>query len=444
MRLLNVPAIQAGRLGFVRHTRGEHTPRAGQNREAHSKRGHITHIPPYTTTQPHTAAATQCASGSCVDKRSCLFLLLLLLLRADSSLTDTAAAGVRAFRLQHPSLSPGQSSMALATHTHMQQLHQHGATSSSHALSPGLSRGVASRSAPAVACSAAGSLAASTSGAGALASYAWPKATQLVRQQPVTRSPAKLWSTQMWFEAMVQTVVKQLDGGPFLLCVCTNPVLSLQLIRLEAADLAAGWEHIQQRHLGSAPQQDEAVILVHPVASADRPCLVRQAAGEACPGCPHTAPSEVSPAAAAAAAARGGSVTAGFCASSPPPATPTELLHGKFGDCCRGGEGGHAHHHHHPQHSGSSTSSSSSGQQQQREAATAAAAAPSDAQTAFYGLVVQTRNVADPLQGCYLLKTMKLSSDGSSSSDCQCTHYSVSQVCKGPSLQQQYQASWLV
>lgn len=331
--------------------------------------------------------------------------------------------------------------MALAS-TSRQQLQQHGATSSSHRLAPRLSRGVASRSAPAVACSAAGSLAAPTGGAGALASYVWPKATQLVRQQPVTRSPAKLWSTQMWFEAMVQTVVKQLDGGPFLLCVRTNPVLSLQLIRLAAADLAAGWEHIQQRHLGSALQQDEAVILVHPVASADRPCFVRQAAGEACPGCPHTGPCEVSPAAAAAAAAAGGGVTARFSSSLTPAAAATELLHGKFGDCCS--EGDHAHHHHHSSNSSDSISSSSGQQPQAESAASAATSAPSDAQTAFYGMVVQTRNATDPLQGCYLLKTMKLSSDGSRSSECQCTHYSVSQVCKGPSLQQQYQTSWLV
>jgi hypothetical protein len=220
----------------------------------------------------------------------------------------------------------------------------------------------------------------------------------------------------MWFEAMVQTVVKQLDGGAFLLRVSANPVLSLQLIRLDPAELAAGWEHIQQRHLTSALHQDEAVILVHPVASADKPCVVRQAAGEPCAGCPHTA-SEVS---AAAAAAYGGGVTAGYSA----PASP-ELLHGKFGECCEDEHGGdHAHHHQH-------SSSSSAGQQQQQ----------SDTQTAFYGLVVQTRDAADPLQGCYLLKTMKQSS--SSSSACHCTHYSLNQICKGPSLRQQYQASWL-
>ena len=257
-------------------------------------------------------------------------------------------------------------------------------------------------------------------------------------QQPVTRSPTRLWTTQMWFEAMVQTVVKQLDGGAFLLRVKVNPVLSLQLVRLDPADLEAGWEHIQQRHLSSVPlQQDEALILVHPVAAADRPCVVRQTAGEACPGCPHTL-GEVSAAAAASAAAYGGGVTASFAAAAAAAAAavaepPMELMQGRFGDCCSG-SGDHSHDHHHHHHS------SNHGPQQQQQHPQQQAC---ETQTAFYGLVVQTRDASDPLQGCYLLKTMKQSSS-SNSSECHCTHYSLNQVCKGPSLHQQYQASWLV
>ena len=261
--------------------------------------------------------------------------------------------------------------------------------------------------------SAAADLSSGSGGGGALAIYSWPSLQPAVQQPPLTRSPAKLWSTQMWFEAMVQTVVKQLDGGAFLLRVGINPVLSLQLIRLNAADLAAGWDHIQQQHLASALQQDEAVILVHPVASAEQPCVVKQTAGAACPGCPHTMA-----AAAATAAAAGGGVTAGFSAGD-----ATELLHGKFGDCCSNAEHDHSHH---------SQPSSSSSQHK-------SPAQPEEQVKAFYGLVVQTRDAADPLQGCYLLKTVKQSSPS-----CHCTHYSLNQVCKGPSLQQQYQASWLV
>lgn len=302
---------------------------------------------------------------------------------------------------------------------------QHAACSTARQLSPVQNPHRRSVQRFVVSCSA-GSLTASESSSGGLAIYSWPKASKPVRQQPVTRSPTKLWSTQMWFEAMVQTVVKQLDGGAFLLRVSANPVLSLKLIRLEAADFAAGWEHIQQCHLESALQQDEAVILVHPVASQDQPCLVRQA-GEACAGCPHTV-SEVSAAAAAAAAAYGGGVTASYAA---PPTT--ELLHGKFGECCEDGQ--HSHDHAHHQHSSSAAQQPQPPQQQ-------ASAVHPETQTAFYGLVVQTRDAADPLQGCYLLKTMKQSS--SSSSACHCTHYSLNQICKGPSLQQQYQASWLV
>jgi hypothetical protein len=265
---------------------------------------------------------------------------------------------------------------------------------------------------------------------GGLAIYSWPSKLPVL-QQPVPRSPTKLWSTQMWFEAMVQTVVKQLDGGAFLLRVRVNPVLSLQLVRLDPADLEAGWEHIQQQHLSSALQQDEALILVHPLASADRPCMVKSAGQQACTGCPHAA-SEATAAAAATAAAYGGGVTANYAAAAA--AGSMELMQGSFGDCCSG-DGDHSHSHHsHSHHSSSSHHAASPAQQQQQHR--------QQTQTAFYGLVVQTPQAADPLQGCYLLKTMKQSSG--SSSDCHCTHYSLNQVCKGPSLHQQYQASWLV
>lgn len=241
----------------------------------------------------------------------------------------------------------------------------------------------------------------------------------------------------MWFEAMVQTVVKQLDGAPFLLRVAVNPVLSLQLIRLQPADIAAGWEHIQQRYLSgvAVQRQDEAVILVHPVAAADRPCVVRVAGDEACPGCPHTV-AEAHAAAAAATAAYGGGVTASYAAAvgAAASATTTELLHGKFGECCDGQEHSHDHQHQHDHQQHSSSSVAQPPQQSQQQ--------PDDSLslTAFYGLVVQTRDASDPLQGCYLLKTVTQTC----ASSCNCTHYSLNQVCKGPSLQQQYQASWLV
>lgn len=300
--------------------------------------------------------------------------------------------------------------MALLRQTGCTRLHQQQASQ----LSPAINSTRRSVQRLAVSCSA-GSLVSEASVSTGLATYAWPKANKLVRQQPVTRSPTKLWSTQMWFEAMVQTVVKQLDGSPFLLRVGVNPVLSLQLIRLDAADLAAGWDHIQQRHLDTALHQDEAVILVHAVATEDTPCVVHQVAGQACPGCPHSTDHTAAAAAAYA-------------------ASTAELLNGRFGECCSGDDHDHSHNHHHHQHSSSAHQHQPQQQQVKQE--------HPETLTSFYGMVVQTRNAADPLQGCYLLKTVKQSS--SSGSACHCTHYSLNQVCKGPSLQQQYQASWLV
>ncbi|WIA38073.1 hypothetical protein OEZ86_001442 [Tetradesmus obliquus] len=58
--------------------------------------------------------------------------------------------------------------------------------------------------------------------------------------------------------------------------------------------------------------------------------------------------------------------------------------------------------------------------------------------------ILKTRDLQDSLQGCYLLKTMQLSQHHGGGAGCHCTHYSLNRVCQGPSLQQQFQASWLV
>jgi hypothetical protein len=275
--------------------------------------------------------------------------------------------------------------------------------------------------------------------------------------QPSDAPLARRFTTGMWFEAMIQTAVKQLQpGSAFLLRVGFNPALRLELVRLGAADLAAGWEHIQQQHLRPRSssdrhhQHDEALILVHPVAATDQPCLVQQSGGGACPGCPHdarhpqpwpAAAAAIAAAAAADAAAAGGGVTAAW---QPQPAgagaaapAASELLHGTFGDCCGGDDG--SNHHHHDHHHGSHH-----GSHDRHGAAAAAAAAaqqPRDPVTAYWGLVVQCRQADDPLQGCYLLKTVHQAGAGA---HCQCTHYSLNRVCKGPSLAQQFQEAWLV
>jgi hypothetical protein len=213
--------------------------------------------------------------------------------------------------------------------------------------------------------------------------------------------PGKLqlsWS-HMWFEAMVQMVVKQLNGTPFLLRARSQGQLRLSYVPLNPEELAKGWDHIQQRHLATS-SADDAVILVHPVPSDQQPCAVQVVnQGQACNGCPHTQP---------------GAETL----------QQQELLHGKFGDCCS-------------EHSDTSTHQHKHSNGKSRDEG-------KDSVLAYYGLVVQTSNAADPLQGCYLLKTMQVKQQSGSAGGCHCTHYSLTRVCKGPSLQQQYQAAWLV
>jgi len=205
-------------------------------------------------------------------------------------------------------------------------------------------------------------------------------------------------TTRVWFEAMVQTVVRHLDGAtPFLLKVNLQPMLQLSLVRLSSSDVQKGWQHIQQQHIASEQPYD-AVIFVHPVAAGQQPCAVSQVQGEPCPGCPHTAP-------------------ANSCVYS----TEAEMFQGRFGDCCSGDE-------------------HTTAQQYQQQPPSPAG----DSQLSYYGLVVQCCDPSESLQGCYLLKAMQVKQHSGGGSGCHCTHYSLNRVCQGPSLQQQLKAAWLV
>lgn len=58
----------------------------------------------------------------------------------------------------------------------------------------------------------------------------------------------------------------------------------------------------------------------------------------------------------------------------------------------------------------------------------------------YFGMVVQSR-VQSSVEGCYLLKTVQ---NRAKAGGCHCTHYSLTRVCRGESLHQQLQNSWLV
>lgn len=211
----------------------------------------------------------------------------------------------------------------------------------------------------------------------------------------------------MWFETMVQMAVKQLNGSAFLLRVRNQGHLRFSYVPLSSEEVALGWSHIQQQYLQDS-RTDDAVILVHPVPSEEQPCAVSAInCGQPCPGCPHTQP-------------------------GPSSVEQTELLHGKLGDCCSDHD--HDSSSGNRQHSHSSISHKHVHDSSHHN---------SNSVLSYHGLVVQTSNAADPLQGCYLLKTMQVKQQAGSVGGCHCTHYSLTRVCKGPSLQQQYQAAWL-
>eukprot|EP00879_Flechtneria_rotunda_P000673 GHRR01000787.1.p1 GENE.GHRR01000787.1~~GHRR01000787.1.p1 ORF type:complete len:300 (+),score=57.89 GHRR01000787.1:241-1140(+) len=247
----------------------------------------------------------------------------------------------------------------------------------------------------------------------------WPCRAAALDVPPVTAGPANLstyqlrstprscWS-HMWFEAVVQTVVKQLDGQPFLVRVNARPQLQLNLIRLAASELSRGWDYVHHKYLSSGNAYD-AVILVHPVA-AEQPCVVRHVQGRPCSDCMYNP------------------------AASSSSCEQVLLMDGKIGDCCDGQYTAAGHQNHTGSPNGKHSSSS---QQQQQQRAR-------DSHTAYYGLVVQCKEANDHLQGCYLLKTMQVKQHLSRSSVCHCTHYSVNRVCQGPSLQHQFKAAWLV
>lgn len=197
--------------------------------------------------------------------------------------------------------------------------------------------------------------------------------------------------------------------------------MQMQLVRLDSSDMSQGWQHVQRTHLSTATAAGgahDAVILVHPVASEQQPCVVSEVQGKPCHNCPRGQPG---------------------CSFDEVEAA--ELLAGRFGDCCSEDEDGHHHEHeHHQQWQQPATGSSST--HQHRHLGNSSTCAESE--LSYYGLVVQCRDPEDSLQGCYLLKTMQSKQHHGSSSGCCCTHYSLNRVCKGPSLQQQFQEAWLV
>lgn len=56
-----------------------------------------------------------------------------------------------------------------------------------------------------------------------------------------------------------------------------------------------------------------------------------------------------------------------------------------------------------------------------------------------WGLVVQSKHASD-IEGCYVLKTTR----NANPTDCQCTYYTLTKVCRGAPLAAQLSSAWLV
>lgn len=233
-------------------------------------------------------------------------------------------------------------------------------------------------------CSASTALAPSTSTD--LASYH----LQLPTVSSVTRAGSR------WFEAAVQHIAKLAGSTAFLQTVYHHPKLRFSHTQLSDSDITSGWAAIAQE-VGAAAA--DCVLLVHPMKSAADACLLNQHGAGECPACSEDSMDM-------------------FAQSR----QVAETLSGHFGDCCDGNSSAHE-------------SSPSSSHQD-------AAAHALDSSTAFYGVVVQSKHDKH-LQGCYLLKTVRVKHRSSHSTGCHCTHYSLTRICKGPTLQQQFKSSWL-
>ena len=89
---------------------------------------------------------------------------------------------------------------------------------------------------------------------------------------------------------------------------------------------------------------------------------------------------------------------------------PAALIAGKIGDCC-----------------------------DEEERRLSNAVEDTSVESGFWGLVVRS-SVFPEMQGCYLMRTKK----SGSHTGCHCVHYSVTRICTGIPLADQFDASWLV
>ncbi len=233
------------------------------------------------------------------------------------------------------------------------------------------------------------------------------------------RANALARSDTAWFQTAVNAIVRRVSTSatatsaaasssssaastPFLQMVSRRPGLlgGPQLSSMQLSDKAAWAAAAKQLGAMSA----DCVVLVQPVDNAESACVT---------GCERMQQAS----------------------DAPGTSSPRSDYSGRVGDCCDGSSSDH-HGHSHAHHSSSNVSSSGGS----RNVSSHGSSSGGTDSTGYWGLVVQCRGAdTQHVAGCYLLKTVRSSSDPG----CQCTHWSVTRVCQNAPLQQQLRRSWL-
>lgn len=205
-------------------------------------------------------------------------------------------------------------------------------------------------------------------------------------------------------ECLVQESVKRLDMAPCLHLLVEDSTIETHSVPQAVAAAPELWRGITE-HLTS--RNPNVMVLVHRIPE-----------GEENPGCLH-------PAAGKSSSASPGMACSNRLLSA---GLAQQIMAGNVGECCEDDD-----HHGVPHSQGYiNLALRQSGLYENNDDGIYK-------DIAFWGLVIQSVGFPD-MEGCYLLKTMRVV-DGTG---CMCTHFSLTKVCSGVPLCDQYSAAWLV
>ncbi|KAK9838771.1 hypothetical protein WJX74_003047 [Apatococcus lobatus] len=246
-----------------------------------------------------------------------------------------------------------------------------------------------------------------------------------------------------WFESCVEEIVKNLDKAPFLQLVFPDRKASFERHQVNASIIAVPqlWRSIADYLSASQP---DILVLVHPLDDAEtEKCVLHHESKTR--GFQQDVMTGI-----ASHPARTSNLQQRLskCAGQLPAPRSTDVLQGKVGECCddhedeaHDGQGRSF-----PDRASNGVSFFQTGnaavdnQRGHLSSPTGAYPELTEQLSSDWGLVVQSRYHSGA-EGCYVLRTTRNSNP---TSDCQCTHYSLTRVCQGEALGTQLGAAWLV